>query len=141
MFVIGGVGDRREPHGVHDLHVDPERGVLHALLGDLGSNPDDSLLLAEHPEGARAGSVHVRTRLPAAPKTLRAKASRALGTLKADVVRRFDGLHRVEGIVVDGRGRPLCLSIEESRARLRFPAGGRRAAKAGAPRAAASESA
>lgn len=128
VFAIGGVGSRREPLGVHDLHVDVEAGVLHALLGDLDPDTDASLLLAEHPEGARAESVHVRMTLPGAPKTLRAKASRAPSTLKASVVQRFGGLHRVEGIVADARRRPLYVSVEEDRARLRFAVPDARAA-------------
>ena len=120
VFVVRGVGSRQVPLGVRDLHVDAEAGILHALLGDLDSNPEDSLLIAEHPEGARAESVHVRMALPAAPKTLRARAARALSVLNAKLVHRFEGLHRVEGIAVDEGQRFLYVSDEEGKLRTRF---------------------
>ena len=138
VFVLRGIGDRRAPVGIRDLHVDAGNRVLHALVGSLGTAPDDAALLAEHPEGALAESVHVRATLPGAPRTSRAKAARALTPLVARPVHRFEGLRRVEGIALGGTpdggpgGEPapggapwqgrhfLYVSDEDGVARIRF---------------------
>ena len=131
VFVLGGVGERRAPLGIRDLHVDAASGTLHALLGNLDSGAGENLLRREHPETARGESMHVAAALPAAPKTLRAKASRARSRLPARIVQRFAGLSRVEGVDIDADGHRLYLSDEEEAVRLHLaPA----AAPAEAPR-------
>ena len=113
VVVLDGVGSRAAPVGVRDLHL--ADGRLHALLGNLDSDPDDSILLDQHPEGGVAESVHVVGDLPG-----RLEARAVVQAMDIEVVHRFDGLFRVEGLAADAKGRFLYVSDEDNTVRTRF---------------------
>ena len=94
VWWLEGVGDPEQPVGIRALFGD---GVdsFHAIVGNLESTGKRSAILADHPEGARAASTHVRFSLPAAASG---------GAVMADVVHRFDDLRRVEGVAVAADG-------------------------------------
>ena len=113
VIVLEGIGSRAAPVGVRDLEV--RDGRLHAIVGDLDSDPDDSILLAQHPEGGVAESVHVVADLP----DLAAEAPVQVD-LPVEVVHAFEGLSRVEGLAIDEQGRAMYVSDEDSTVRTRF---------------------
>lgn len=85
------VGSQHEPFGLRALHADgPDR--FHAVIGDLDSS---GTILADHPEGGRANSTHVRFSLPLAA---------AGGAVRCQTVRQFQDIKRVEGVVTDETG-------------------------------------
>lgn len=92
VWYLENVGSDQEPVGLRALHADgPDH--FHAVLGDLDSG--GTTILADHPEGDRATSTHVRFSLPLAA---------AGGAVRCETVRRFDDIKRVEGIVTDEDG-------------------------------------
>ena len=62
VFFLEGVGSREEPRGIRALSRVGER--IHAIGGNLDSNPEKSLVLRAHPEGERAASAHYVFTLP-----------------------------------------------------------------------------
>ena len=110
VWVLEGVGHAAAPAGVRGLADLPD-GTLHVLTGNLDSTGKGSVLIEAHPEGALARSAHFRTRLP---------ARRRGGGVKAELVREFPGLRRVEGVATDPAGRLFYVSDEEERIHLRF---------------------
>lgn len=110
VWVLEGVGHAAAPAGVRGLDDLPD-GTLHVLTGSLDSTGKGSALIDAHPEGALARSAHFRTRLP---------ARRRSGRVKAELVREFPGLSRVEGVATDPTGRLFYVSDEEERIHLRF---------------------
>lgn len=103
-------GHRQAPVGIRDLHLSD--GKLHALVGNLDSDPDESILLAEYPEAGVAQSTHLVATYPGGTKTL-------LRQCEARVQHCFDGLYRVEGLT-DDAGRFLYVSDEDNIVRTRF---------------------
>lgn len=92
VWHLQNVGSDEEPVGLRALHADgPDH--FHAVIGDLDSG--GGAILADHPEGDRATSTHVRFSLPLAA---------AGGAVRCETVRRFDDIKRVEGIVTDEAG-------------------------------------
>jgi hypothetical protein len=92
VWRLDNVGTPYEPVGLRALHADePDR--FHAVVGDLDSG--GTTILADHPEGDRATSTHVRFSLP---------LTAAGGIVPCETVRRFDDIKRVEGIVTDEAG-------------------------------------
>lgn len=92
VWYLENVGSDQEPVGLRALHADgPDH--FHAVVGDLDSG--STTILADHPEGDRATSTHVRFSLPLAA---------AGGAVRCETVRRFDDIKRVEGIVTDEAG-------------------------------------
>lgn len=89
-WVLAGIGTPQRPLGVRALHASAP-DVFHAILGNLDAKADDSLLIHDHPEAAAADSVHVSFRLPR-------RSGR--GAITAEVVHRFDGMTRIEGIAM-----------------------------------------
>ncbi|HKV07645.1 MAG TPA: DUF3616 domain-containing protein [Thermoanaerobaculia bacterium] len=94
LWVLDNVGSAREPRGLRALEI--KDGVFHAITGSLDSDPEESVLLQDHPEGERAESEHHRFTLP--------EISRWTG-LRAQTVTGVDVDSRVEGLAVDGEGR------------------------------------
>lgn len=112
VLTVPGVGDRRAHAGIRDLHLAAD-GVLHLLVGDLDSDPDESRLLRHHPEGAGFESAHWRAPLPDLPDAF------ATTVISAEHVHTFTGLTRVEGIAADD-GAILYVSDEDESVRTRF---------------------
>jgi hypothetical protein len=94
VWWLEGVGNPEQPVGIRAVCSD---GVdrFHAIVGNLESTGKSSAILADHPEGTRAPSTHVRFSLPAAASG---------GAVMAEVVRRFDDVRRVEGVAVTADG-------------------------------------
>lgn len=110
---LTGHGDRSAPVGVRDLAL--HDGRLHVILGDLDSDPDDSILLDQHPEGGVAESVHVVCDLP----EMTAEEP-VLHQVPVELIHAFDGLSRVEGLAFDDDGHALYVSDEDETVRTRF---------------------
>lgn len=94
LWVLENVGSAREPRGFRALEI--KDGVFHAITGSLDSSPEESVLLEEHPEGARAESRHHRFTLPEVPWWT---------GVRAQHVADLDGDSRVEGLALDNKGR------------------------------------
>ena len=94
LWVLENVGSAREPRGIRAL--ERKDGVFHAITGSLDSDPEESVLLQEHPEGERAESQHHRFTLPEVPWWTRVDAEPVTGV---------DVDSKVEGLAVDGKGR------------------------------------
>ncbi len=108
VWVLEGVGSRDAPEGVRALRL--LGSELHAVTGSLDSVDKDSLLLANHPEGAAARCDHRSVKLPRAPARDRA------GTrwLASRVIRSFPRLRNVEGLgVLPGGGFAYVTDEEE----------------------------
>ena len=91
VWHLDNIGNRQEPVGLRALHADgPDR--FHSV-GNLDSA--GTTILADHPEGGRANSTHVRFSLPLAA---------AGGAVRCETVRRFEDIKRVEGVVTDDNG-------------------------------------
>ncbi|MDQ4071513.1 MAG: DUF4185 domain-containing protein [Actinomycetota bacterium] len=88
VWVLEGAGSSDEPAGVRAL--ESEGGDrFDALLGDLDSAGKGACILADHPEGGRALSRHVRFELPLVARG---------GPVAAQTVHEFEELRRVEGV-------------------------------------------
>lgn len=111
VWTFPDIGSRRALVGIRDLQRDGD--TLHLLVGNLDSDPDDSLLLRHHPEGGPAESAHWRAALP------RIGTERAAAAVAAEHVHTFEGLHAVEGLAADA-GRVLYVSDEDRVVRTRF---------------------
>ncbi len=114
FWVFEGVGAPDAPEGVRALRL--LGSELHAVTGSLDSVDNDSLLLANHPEGAQARCDHRRAKLPAAPARARAGTRR----LPSSVVRSFPHLRNVEGLAVLPDGGFAYVTDEEERIELRL---------------------
>jgi len=91
-WYLDNVGNPREPVGLRALHTDgPDH--FHGVIGNLDSG--GTTILADYPEGGRADSTHVRFSLPLAA---------AGGGVRCEIVRRFEDIKRVEGVVSDDGG-------------------------------------
>lgn len=117
VWTAPSIGSRRAPVGIRDLHL--QDAALHLLVGNLDSQPDESRLLREHPEGATAVSQHWEANFPEAPPELERQME-----LDARHVHTFEGLYRVEGIAVDGT-HTLYVSDEDDIVRTRLVTSGR----------------
>ena len=107
LWVLGSVGSAREPRGVRGLE---EQGpAFLAVTGSLDSTPEESLILADHPEGERAESCLHRFRLPDLPRWR---------SVEADRVDDLAAESKAEGIAADGRG-DLWYVLDDERIRLR----------------------
>jgi hypothetical protein len=118
VMTVPAVGDRRAHAGIRDLYLDDDEDVLHLLVGDLDSDPDQSRLLRHHPEAAGFESAHWRASLPDLVETF------TTTVLDAEHVHTFDGLTRVEGIAADADAM-LYVSDEDNSVRTRFFGGDR----------------
>lgn len=110
VYVVTAIGSRPELSGIRDLHLAGD--TLEMLIGNLDSDPDDSILLSEHPEAATALSSHWRVTLP---------DGEGLHLIEgAEHIHTFEGLTRVEGLAVDADGHYMFVSDEDNTVRTRF---------------------
>ncbi|WP_433166617.1 hypothetical protein [Kribbella sp. CA-247076] len=109
VWVLGDVGSVEAPAGFRALDT---RGgdSFDAIIGDLDASGKSATVLADHPEGARADSEHVRFQLP--PDTNG-------GIVSADVVHHFGDIRRIEGVAVDHEGHAHYVIDEEGHVALR----------------------
>lgn len=107
LWVLDGIGRRDEMAGVRDLEA--EGGRLHLLAGNLDATGVGSVVLEDHPEGRHARSAHWRVELPPGG-----------GPARADLVREFAGVERMEGLASDGRGNFFYVSDEGDKVLTRF---------------------
>lgn len=110
VWVLEDVGSPDEPVGVRALH-DAGSDRFDAVVGNLDTGGKGAAMLADHPEGARAHSTHVRFALP---------AMAGGGSVTVDVVRTFTEERRIEGLVVDDAGDHYVVDLD-GRVELRVP--------------------
>ncbi len=109
VWVLGDVGGVDAPAGLRGL--DTHGGDrFDAVIGDLDASGKSATVLADHPEGARAASEHVRFELPADTDG---------GVVSAKVVHHFGDIRRVEGVAVDHEGHAHYVIDEEGHVALR----------------------
>lgn len=109
VHVLDGVGSRDAPAGLRALHSDGT-DRFHALVGNLESTGKDAAILADHPEGGKATTLHVRFDL---------LASKPGGRIPAEVVREFADSRRVEGIALTSGGHIHYVVDRDGRVALR----------------------
>lgn len=103
------VGHRDEPTGIRALHTDGD-DVFDAVVGDLDAAGKGATILADHPEGARAASRHIRFSLPPVAGD---------GAVQAQTVHEFNAIKRVEGIALAPDGHAHYVIDEEGHVALR----------------------
>jgi hypothetical protein len=93
LWVLENVGSAREPRGVRGLEEDGH--AFRIITGSLDSDPGESILLHDHPEGARAESQHHSFTLPVVS---------LWSGIQAELIEELAGEKRVEGIASDAEG-------------------------------------
>ena len=94
LWVLTNVGSAREPRGVRALE---DKGTeLHVITGSLDSSPEESAVLQDHPEGARAESSHHRFFLPDVPRWT---------GVEARLIDALEHEQKAEGLSIDAEGR------------------------------------
>ncbi|HSN89019.1 MAG TPA: hypothetical protein VL025_19805, partial [Thermoanaerobaculia bacterium] len=93
------VGSRDEPRGVRALESFKEE--VHAITGNLDSDPEESVLVQDHPEGSKAESCHHRLIYPGDTANSSAKEDRRV---RAEEVHLLKDRTKVEGLALDGEG-------------------------------------
>lgn len=86
------VGSPEEPRGIRAL--ESVKDEVHAITGNLDSDPEESVLVRDHPEGKRAQSCHHRLIFP---KDGERKVA-------AEEVHLLKDQTKVEGLALDGAG-------------------------------------
>jgi hypothetical protein len=94
VWVLEGVGSPDEPVGLRALHTEGD-DRFDAVIGDLDAAGKGAIVLGDHPEGARARSLHVRFTLPLVARG---------GSVLCEHVHDFGDLRRVEGIAAGPDG-------------------------------------
>lgn len=109
VWVLEDVGDRSAPAGLRglDSHGDDR---FEAIVGNLDASGRGASVLADHPDGARAESVHVRFELP---------LTAGGGAVRSGPVHRFGDVRRVEGIAIGDDGHAHYVIDEEGQVALR----------------------
>ena len=90
------VGSLEEPRGIRAL--ESVKDEVHAITGNLDSDPEESLLIRDHPEGTRAASCHHRVMFP---KDGPQNGDRRVA---AEEVHLLKDQTKVEGLALDGDG-------------------------------------
>jgi hypothetical protein len=109
VWELEGVGDRSAPMGVRGLHTDGD-DRFDAIVGDLDAAGKGATILADHPEGGRAPSLHVRFSLP---------LTAGGGAVSSELVHDFGQIRRVEGIALAPDGHAHYVIDEEGHVALR----------------------
>jgi hypothetical protein len=110
VHVIDAVGDGGRLAGVRDLAI--ATGRLHVVTGNIDSRDKDSVLLEDHPDGADTVNTHFSCPLPPANRDT---------SVRAEVVRAFPDMPRIEGIAVEF-GHVFYVSDEDEGVEMRFTA-------------------
>ena len=109
VWELENAGARGAPMGFRALHTDGD-DVLDAIVGDLDAAGKGATILADHPEGGRAASRHVRFSLPLVAGG---------GAVRAETVHDFGEIKRVEGVALARDGHAHYVIDEEGHVALR----------------------
>ncbi len=94
VWILEGSGTAEEPTGVRALHTEGD-DRFEVVVGDLDAAGKGATVLADHPEGATAKSVHLRFALPLVARG---------GSVQCEAIHDFGDLRRVEGIAAGPDG-------------------------------------
>ena len=108
LWVLADVGSAAEPRGVRAIEEDVEGGCFHVITGSLESDPEQSVLLRDHPEGAEAASRHHRVTLEGASP----------GPIRTEPVHLAGDETKIEGLAIDTEG-SFCYVMDDDKIRLR----------------------
>lgn len=108
FWVVENVGTKRKPAGIRAMHRQGDE--LHLITGNLESQDEDAVLIADHPEAVKATCAHHVVRLP---------KSRDGGEVSAELLHDF-GLPNVEGLATDSRKRFFYVTDEDDRVHMRY---------------------
>jgi hypothetical protein len=109
VWELGNLGGRDAPMGIRALHTGGD-DVFDAVVGDLDAAGKGATILADHPQGGRAASRHVRFALPVVAGG---------GAVGVDTVHEFGAIKRVEGIALAPDGHAHYVIDEEGHVALR----------------------
>ena len=113
FWTADAVGKGGEMAGVRDLALlgTGEGEELHLVTGNVDSRDKQSVLIQDYPEGRETVATHFRCALPHDAHS---------GSLKAEFVREFPSLPRVEGMAVTEEGRTYYVTDEDEGVHLRL---------------------
>ena len=106
LWVLRNVGSVERPAGVREL--DARGRTIHVITGDLDSDPDESRVLADHPEGFDADNEHHTFDLPTDDAT----------HVQTTRVRSFGQEANVEGIALEHGRDEVWYAHDDERIRL-----------------------
>jgi hypothetical protein len=109
VWVLEGVGSPEAPRGIRALHAEGD-DRFDAIAGDLDAAKKGATILADHPRGGAAESVHVRFDLPAAGDG---------GAVATRLLHEFGAVRRVEGVALAADGHAHYVLDEEGHVALR----------------------
>ena len=109
FWVVDAVGREGEMAGVRDLAL--AGGEIHLVTGNVDSRDKQSVLVQDYPGGRETVATHFRAELP---------GDEHAGTLRAEFVREFPTLPRVEGIAISGNDRFFYVTDEDEGVHLRL---------------------
>jgi hypothetical protein len=110
FWVVDAVGRNGEMAGVRDLAL-TGNDELHLVTGNVDSRDKQSVLIEDYPGGRNTVATHFRCTLPPGEHS---------GSLKAELVREFPDLPRVEGIAITEDGRFFYVTDEDEGVHLRL---------------------
>jgi hypothetical protein len=113
FWTADAVGKHGEMAGVRDLALlgTGEGEKLHLVTGNVDSRDKQSVLIQDYPGGRETVATHFRCALPKDAHS---------GSLKAEFVREFPTLPRVEGMAVTPEGRNYYVTDEDEGVHLRL---------------------
>ena len=113
FWVVDAVGREGEIAGVRDLALlgTVEGEELHLVTGNVDSRDKGSVLIRDYPGGHNTVATHFRAILPPESHS---------GYLKAEFVREFPDLPRVEGVAIADGGRFFYVTDEDEGVHLRL---------------------
>jgi hypothetical protein len=113
FWTADAVGKDGEMAGVRDLALlgTGEGEELHLVTGNVDSRDKQSVLIQDYPGGRETVATHFRCALPKDAHS---------GSLKAEFVREFPTLPRVEGMAVTPEGRNYYVTDEDEGVHLRL---------------------
>jgi hypothetical protein len=109
VWVLEDVGSPEAPCGIRALHAEGE-DRFDAIAGDLDAAKKGATVLADHPAGAAAQSVHVRFDLP---------LTASGGSVTGRRLHEFGAIRRVEGVALAPDGHAHYVIDEEGHVGLR----------------------
>jgi hypothetical protein len=110
FWVVDAIGRNGEMAGVRDLAL-TGNDELHLVTGNVDSRDKQSVLIQDYPGGRNTVATHFRCTLPPGEHS---------GSLKAELVREFPDLPRVEGIAITEDGRFFYVTDEDEGVHLRL---------------------
>lgn len=113
FWTVDAVGRGGQMAGIRDLSVitTRHREELHLVTGNVDSKKSGSVLIQDYEAGRDTVATHFRCLLPPRKKS---------GALKADFVREFPELPRVEGIAITDEGQFFYVTDEDEGVHLRL---------------------